>query len=270
MPAIDRSRPTSALVPAIAVALVAASFGCAAFGGAQRERARELDLRRAESKFNLGVDHLVKGRTELAIRSLRAAKELKPNSPRVDYVLAEAHRRKGRTDDAEQLLLRALEIRPDFQDARLSLSALFIQLARYADGATQAQKLVDDPTFRAPWRALTNLGWSQFRLGQYEDARRNLELAIDYRASYRPALLNLGILEGSQGHHLEALDYFQRVLDSNPGPRSAAETNYHMGEVYVSLGRRQRALQHFMAAVAVSENSGLWSKQSEEYLRRLH
>ena len=66
---------------------------------------------------------------------------------------------------------------------------------RNEDCIAQSQILYDDPTFTQPWRALTNWGWCSYKLGEVEEARRRLDLAIDYNSSYWPTLLNLGILD---------------------------------------------------------------------------
>ena len=49
---------------------------------------------------------------------------------------------------------------------------------------------------------------------------------------------------------------------------AAAEANYRLAEIYVSLGKRDRAVSHLLAAVEGSPN-GRWGQKSEEYLKLL-
>ena len=56
-----------------------------------------------------------------------------------------------------------LEIYPEYHDARLHLSGLYLVLERYPEAADQARILADDPTFPAAWRALTNLAVAELR-----------------------------------------------------------------------------------------------------------
>jgi Tfp pilus assembly protein PilF len=161
--------------------------------------------KQAEAKYNLGIDHLKNGRTALAVRELRASLELEPRDPWSHFAIAEAYRRQGRTDDSIFHLEQAMELKPAFHSARLNLSGVYIQRNDYEAAAYHAQILLDDPTFAKPWSALNNLGWSQYRLGKTQEARGNLEMAGEYNERYWPALLNLGILEASEGRRLEAL-----------------------------------------------------------------
>jgi len=251
-----------ALAALLAVVLVA-GLGCAA--SKQRENKR---LQRAESHYNLGVDYLANGNTAMAIRELQASLEVEEEAPRPHHAIAEAYRAIGRFALAHRHLERALEIDPDFQGARLSLSALLVQMEDYAAALRQSEILAQDPTFPAPWRAVTNQGWAQFKLGQVEEARESFRLALEMHRDYWPALLNLGILEAEAGQREAALGRFERVLAAKPGPMAAAEANYRMAELYVALGERDRALSH-LSAVTESSEFGPWAEASEEYRKLL-
>jgi Tfp pilus assembly protein PilF len=248
-----------------ALLLVSAGAGCATSRpGAEKER----DLRRAQSHYELGVDHLANGRPELALRELLLAQRMRPDDPPTHFQLANAYISKGVMDRAEAELVRALEIFPEYHDARLNLSTLYLQQERWQEARTQTGILLDDPTFPAPWRAHSNQGWAELNLGQSAEARRSLEAARDYNPRYWPALLNLGILEQQAGHHLEAIELFQRMLELDPDRHAEAEANYRIAEIYISLGKRERALGHLMAAVAETPE-GEWGRRSEEYLKLL-
>lgn len=234
---------------------------------AQRE-ARELDRRRAQSHFNIGVDHLKSGRAALALRELRKAAVLDEVNPEIRYALADAYLRKKRFPDAEAELLKALELRPDYHDARVSLSALYIHLERYAEAIAQCEILMEDPTFPSPWQALTNRGWADFKLGQIEPARRSFEEAFEFNDRYWPALLNLGILASEEGKRSEAIRLFEQVLELRPSNNAAAEVNYHLGQLYADAGQRDRARGHLRKAV-VQDPDGPWGRKSEAYLKQL-
>ena len=241
------------------------SLGCVS--QATREQAR-LDQRKAHSHYELGVDHLQNGRTALGLRALLSAQELNPDNPRIHYALAVAYKRKGKIRDSERELGRVLELSSDFGDARLMLSNLFIHQGRFEEAIAEMQQLLDDPTFPGSWRALTNRGWAQFRLGRLGEARLDLEFALEQAGDYWPALLNLGILEAQEGHRLEAIALFDQMIELEPRSGAQAEANYRLAEIYVSIGQRQRAVAHLIAAVDQAA-SGPWGKKSEEYLRIL-
>ncbi len=230
---------------------------------------RDRELRIAVARRNVGIDYLAKGRTALAIRDLRYALSRNPDDPVTMNWLGEAYRRRGLLDQALQKFLEATEADPDDHSARLNLAGLYIQLKSFPEAIEHCQVLVDDPTFPAPWTALTNRGWAELQLGRRADARASLEEALAFRPRYWPARLNLGILENNEGHRLAAIVNFEYVLERDLGGNANAEANFRMGEVYVALGRRSKALDHFKVAV-MSSPEGSWGKQSEEYLKLLH
>jgi tetratricopeptide (TPR) repeat protein len=248
-------------------ALLALALGCATTGDDAPERSAA-DESRARAHQSTGANHLREGRLGPAIRELRAAEQLNPDDKWTQLTLAEAYRWKGLTADAETHLLKALELDPDFQNARLTLSGLYIQMERYPEALEQTQLLIDDPTFAAPWAALTNKGWALLRLQKRTEAREALVSAIEYNERYWRAFLNLGILESEEGKRIDAIERFEHVLALSPGPLGTAEANFRIAEIYVSLGNREEALEHLVAA-STQRPSGPWGKRSEDYLKRL-
>jgi Tfp pilus assembly protein PilF len=244
---------------------VASAVGCATAPDFQTQMAHD---KKARAHYNAGIDHMRQGKLALAIRELSAGLQTSPEDPWIHWAIAEAYRQKGRVDESEHHLLRALEIRPGFQQARLNLSALYVQMGRYDEAIAHADILLDDPTFPVPWKALTNRGWAQYKLGQSQAARTSFEAALEYNENHWRSVLALGILDAESGQRIEALEQFERVIDLEPGSLAEAEANYRIGEIYVSLGNRERAVQHLTAAAA-KEPNGQWGKRSEDYLKRL-
>jgi Tfp pilus assembly protein PilF len=228
----------------------------------------ELRLKQANSHFNLGIDYLRNERLALAIRELLASEQLDPQNPRTQQALADAYSMRGKPVEAEQHYLRTLQLDPTLHEARLNLSYLYIQLGRYEESLVHASRLADDATFSGPWRALVNKGVAEYRLGQRDAARNSLRLGLEYRNGYWPALFYLGTFEMEEGHQLEALGFFRQVLEQEPDLAVQAETNYRIGEIYVSLGKRRQAIGHLQAAVAQTPG-GPWGVKSEEYLKLL-
>jgi Tfp pilus assembly protein PilF len=224
--------------------------------------------RRARMHYDLGIERMRDGRNPEAIGELLQAVRLDPGDKRIRLALAEAYRRGGRVQETEQHLRAALEIDPSFQQALLNLSALYIQLERYEEALVYGERLMADPTFPHPWRALTNLGWAELRLGRIDSAVSHLQLALDYKDDYWPARLNLGILESERGRRAEAIQHYERVLAAQPGPFAEAEVRYRLAEQYESLGDRKAAISQLTKAADLRP-SGPWSKRSAEYLQSL-
>jgi len=254
-------------VPIVWLCVLALLFGigCA---NSTRGPEEELRLKQASSHFNLGMDYLRKDRVALGLREFLLAESFDPKSPRIHHALGNAYLMRRKPVEAEQHYLRALEIEPTYHEARLNLAILYSQLSRYEESVAHNSMLVDDATFSDPWRALANKGLAEYRLGQLEEARRTLELGFDYRDDYWPTLLYLGILEVEEGRRLEGLSFFRQVLEQEPGLEVQAQANYRIGEIYIALGKRERAIGYLRAAV-VQTPGGPWGAKSEEYLNLL-
>jgi Tfp pilus assembly protein PilF len=228
------------------------------------------EVSEARGKRDLGVDYLSTGRTAMAIRQLVGSLELDPDDAQTHLWLGEAYRRKGQTEmalefleDAIPLAIRDQDKRTEHQ-AKLNLSALLSQLGRYEESLEYSETLAADPTLSTPWRPLSNSGWALMKLGRLDEAREKLVESLEYFPRYGPALLNLGILEAKEGHRLAAIKTLERAL-ARLNTSGRAEVNYRLGELYVALGQRNRAVEHFQEAVKTAPNLD-WGSQSQAYL----
>lgn len=253
----------------VAIALVALA-GCATGGksAASDPEITEAAVRMARSHHSQGMQALQAGNIAQAIRELRSAAALNPKDKWIRLALGEAYRLRAMAPEAENEFNTALALDPDFQEARLTLSGLYIQLARYKEAIAQAQKLIDDPTYTDVWMALTNKGFAQMQLGLLSDARQTLELATEFNERYWRAHLDLGILAAQLGERDDAIAHFAKVIEYGAGTLGEAEANYRTGEIYISLGDRDRAVHH-LAAATQSNPDGQWGKLSADSLRRL-
>ncbi|MGH0034382.1 MAG: tetratricopeptide repeat protein [Myxococcota bacterium] len=236
--------------------------------GSAADSSEMTDERKAEARRDLGIDHLSKGRTAMAIRTLLEAERMNSLDPVTHLWLGEAYRRKNLLDKAESQMLQALALKPDSQSTRLNLTGLYIQMEKYEEAIEESRTLALDPTFPTPWRALTNQAWAEFKLRKYDAARASLEMALDFHPTFWPALLNLGILENELGNRLAALEAFEAVAEQDPGSRAMSETRYRMAEVFVAIGHRERAIRHFSDSIDLSPH-GPWAEESKRYLKML-
>ena len=252
------------------VALALAIGGCVTTVDDAKPDAKSL----ATATRDVGIDHLAQGRTALAIRKLKESMLYDSNDPATHLWLGDAYRRKGMLGEAEEQLLIALRLNSDtgdynHQETVLNLSALYIQMKRHDEARARCQELIDNPTFSTPWRALTNRGWAEYKQGLLAEARASFDEAIDFHPRYSPAHFNLGILDQRERHYLDAIRRFEIALDAGRLSADAeAEANYRMAEVYVSLGRRGKAIDHFSMALERSPY-GRWGTQSQSYLELL-
>ena len=113
--------------------------------------------------------------------------------------------------------------------------------------------------------------WLRFGLifcSLLDDASREFQEAIDLDPLNLLHNHMLGEIYAWTDRHEEAIAHFQAMLELEPRPGARAEANYRLAEIYVSLGKRERAVGHLVTAVADAP-SNPWGKKSEEYLKLL-
>jgi type IV pilus assembly protein PilF len=259
------ARLSATLASVAWLALAPLATGCASLG---QNDERDTAARQAKAHLAIGADHLKNNRTALALREFLVAEKFDPRNAEVQNALGEGYFAQNKRAEAEAHYRRALELDPEYHDARLSLSVLYIVEERYAEASAECQKLIDDPTFPAPWRALANLGFAELQQKNLIEARKHLTLALEYQKEYWPATLTLAQLELRENRKHEALSRLREVLSLSPGPSVEAQANFQIAEIYVSLGQREQAVAHLTTAVAQTPD-GLWGRRSEEYLKQL-
>jgi Tfp pilus assembly protein PilF len=186
--------------------------------------------------------------------------------------LAEAYRRKGMFQDRARLR-EAVRLDPTHLEARRAGRA-FLQMERWSDAAAEFERLVADPTFVRPTRALVNLGWAHYKSGDLERAKSDFGRALKADSANYVAHLDLGIVHYDQGELVEAVSHFQecvKILAERPVKvygSVEAEARYRSAQAYVRLGKRDRAVDSLSIAVARGGESE-WVRKSNDYLKVL-
>ena len=228
---------------------------------------------RADMQRRLADMKLSKGQYEVAIREYWRSLELYPDDAETYFGLAEAYRRKGLYGDAEAQLRKALRLDPSHHEARLNLGAVLLQQERWAESIAVNQVLVDDPMFIRPSRALVNIGWGHYQLGDLSSAKAAFVEALSGAGTNLQAHLNLGIVLYDQGDVVEAIRHFQAAVDlSEARPVGSAkgveaEARFRMAKAHVKLGQLDRAIENLRDAA--KRGGGEWGRRSKEYLQVL-
>ena len=222
----------------------------------------------ARARRDLGIDYLSKGQNAIALRELVFAVKANPDDPATQLWLGEGYRRQGHDDLALAAMTEAVRLEPTYQVAHNNLSAFYIQLEDYENAVKHAQVLIDDPLYGQPWKAFSNRGYAQMKLGRIAEARESLETATEFRKDFWPASLNLGLLERDAGNKLKAVKHFQRVIKHPVGHGPRAEASFHIAQILVSIGHREKAIKYFTAS-AQNDPDGRWADQSRDYLKIL-
>lgn len=123
------------------------------------------------------ADSLVKdGRADEAVAHYYECLKLRPNDAKVHCILADVLADLGRTDEAIANYREAIRIEPDFAEAYTNLGVLLVSRSRVEEGIAHYLKAMQiDPHLP---NLHYNLGIAFAKLGKFDDAIRELELAI--------------------------------------------------------------------------------------------
>jgi tetratricopeptide (TPR) repeat protein len=213
----------------------------------------------AASLYGLGQIALLQRDYDAAITSFNRSLEADPGATRVHYSLAQALRAVKRNTEARTHLALRGDVLPEIRDPYIeSLTAMksgahvhFIHAMKAInrqdyDAAREhfANGLAKDPDNAI---ALVSLARTLYLTGNKTDTRTSLERAITLEPDNVLGLFLLGILEEEGGDISRALDYYQRVLEHEPGHAGA---HYYLGNHYFRQQDPRQATTHYQQALA--------------------
>lgn len=154
------------------------------------------------------------GKTQNAIRLLKAALDRNPKSVQVLYARAMLYTQEDQISSAEEDLKTVLSITPDNAAVLNALGYTLADKTNRLDEAyryiSQAYKLTpDDPA------VIDSMGWIEYRRGNYNVALEKLNRAMQLLPDHEIAA-HLGEVLWVTGNQQEALRVWRQGLDSNP------------------------------------------------------
>jgi len=201
-----------------------------------RDAAAKYNVDGAGGKSILGLYHMYRNETDLAIRALREAVELQPTDARCLAHLGHCLQTVGNAEDARTYLERSLRINPNEALAHKAMAALSQRLgdkAGYEKELALCQKLIpNDPWVQAELQARKEQADPVAAIARRE--ARLAEHPSDLENLWRLA----GLCEGL-GEQAKADGYYDRVLALRPDDQ---ETVISVSRYYRRTGRPERAL----------------------------
>ena len=207
-------------------------------------RALALEPQRVEFHNSLGNALRAHGDLRGAAASFERALQLDPHSAEVFTNLGALMEQAGNLEDATLCYLRALELNPSYGDAHYTLANLLKRSGNLEEALKHYEQVID-PGFEYAPEALNNMGTTLGRLGRAEEAVACFRRAIEWRAPYFEAHINLaGALEAA-GQLEEAARIYQAVLNFRP---DSAMAYSGAAGVLQDQGRAERATAAYRKA----------------------
>jgi TolB-like protein/Tfp pilus assembly protein PilF len=222
--------------------------------------ALRLDPQLVDAWMALGTVQAQAGRNVEAIRSLRRAVEIAPNSEFAFDMLAYAGHYAGLLEQAEDAARRARTLDPTSRRLRWMHGRLLL----YLDRISEAIALMDFTRTADHAKALAHLGKFLYYGGRLDEAERASARALElWKEGDDPAVPVLAAyLFASRG---ERHRIFPGVLAYVPSSIFDGDLAYWIGGVRALLGDRHEALAFLRRAVALGNHNYPWFSRDRNY-----
>jgi type IV pilus assembly protein PilF len=170
----------------------------------------------AELNYQLGARYFRNGNYELARDRLLSSIEMDPKRAVAHSTLALTYERLGNLRLATESYERAVRVAPRDVDVLNTYAVFLCRHDRFDEAERYFERAIDVPTNDNPEIMLTNAGVCVKQKPDLAAAERYFRQALDAKATYGEALIQLCLLEISQGEYLNARAFLQRYLRSNP------------------------------------------------------
>lgn len=184
---------------------------------------RDVDKPKAiKSHVEAASQYLREGDATAALRHLRKAQVLDPNSQQVHAALAVSFELTQDYDLAEKHHKKAIRIKGDRQTSTINNYGVFLyKQGRFADAKKQLKKVVNDALYARRAAAFTSLGLCDLRLEQPAAAKKSFKRALALDRRNRTALIELATLALAENDVVLAKRYYQNYsIGNRVTPRS--------------------------------------------------
>ena len=168
-------------------------------------------IRRSQSRTQLGTAYLVEGNAPQAIRTLQEATKLNPRNAQAWEKLGLSYASQGAYDQAEDAFLRSLKIE-ERAETHNNFGLMLLAVKRYEDAIPHFEAASADITYRNIAISLNNLGQTYHMLGRNQEALRSLNNSIRRAPNLCQARFTRGIVHRSLTMQAKALSDFQEVI----------------------------------------------------------
>ena len=201
--------------------------------------------------LSLGSVFYQRGYLEQAQASFQRALDDNPASAEALYGLGSVYLQQQKTDEARQSFEKAIRARSGFPgtlpNSWNNLGLLATREGNYSQAVRNFQKALDlSPDHLV---ALTNLGNAYRQQKQWDEARKTLERAVAVGPQDPEANYGLGMVYAQLNDPDRAYDYLQTALKFRPGYPEALN---NLGVLYLRTQRRDDAVGSFEECIRVA------------------
>lgn len=194
----------------------------------------------------LGMALLEGGRYERAVKHLRGAVKLQPNSYTAHMNLGAALFRMGKMDEARASFERAVAVGPQRARGYANLGLAYLEMGKVPEAKKHLQKALElDGKFAA---AYNSMGRASATEGNLKEAVRYFKKAVEIAPEYFDGHRNVGLALMRSGDRTTAIKHLKKAVKIRP---SSHKTHDLLGQLLLANGKPIEAQKHFRRAVEI-------------------
>jgi eukaryotic-like serine/threonine-protein kinase len=190
--------------------------------------------------------YLAQGRGEDALRHLRAATDIAPESDDAYRLIGRLLAARGDITGARTALARAIELRPDFAGNHYELGYALQRAGKFEEAAVPFRRVTElRPDYISGYQAL---GAMRHYVGDVEGAIGNYEHALRLGPS-ASTYGNLAFAYYSAGRFNDALAHYRKAVELDPTSPTRLRS---LGDVYTRMGKPRDARAAYERALSAA------------------
>lgn len=198
---------------------------------------------------------------ETTMRALKYEPEMEEGYNHLAIVYMETKRYKKSYDAFE----KALKIRPQYPEVFNNMGVLYNRQERFTAAIKYFKKALQDPAYRTPENAYTNMGYAYYRLGKLTTAKAHHQKALDVLPNFCLASKNMADVYVKEKRYKRASRYYRKAVNNCP---LYQESRYKLGLVLAKMGKRKMARAELEKLIK-QHREGPYVERSNEVLKYL-
>jgi len=163
---------------------------------------------RVKAHLDLARGYLAKADIARARRPLEQALKIEPNSVEANTLMATVLQVEGEDQLAEESFKKAIRYGPDSAMAHNNYGTFLYSKGRYEEARKNLLIAVKDTSYSARAQAYENLGLTEVKLGATDDAEKTFQRALMLSSEQSRSMLELSDLYFQKGNYPASKQYF--------------------------------------------------------------
>ena len=223
------------------------------------------DIKKADAYNKLGSIYLSKGQLNEAFVKFQTALSLDPKNKETLNYLGYISTRFNKYDEAVSYYKRAISVDPNYSVAINNLGVTYVEIENLDEAIKHFKAALNNPVYRTPDRAYSNMGYAYYKQGKYAEAENALREALVRNPVFPRAMYILGLIYTKLGNKKAAIKEFKKAIGIWP---EYMDAHWEIAKAYFKSGEKAKALKHF-TVVAEKDNNIARSREASEYIERL-